>query len=108
MENRLTLPKLFYHQRSYFVGMPLFAEFKGVFQFFDKDGDGTISISEIRTVMRTLGQNPTETDIQSIMSRYDDDGKYRGNNNVFRQKDNLKTSKSKKNGKQRLLKYIVR
>ena len=38
------------------------AEFKEAFVLFDNDGDGNISSSELSTVMRSLGQNPTEAE----------------------------------------------
>ena len=40
------------------------AEFKEAFTLFDKDGDGTITTKELGTVMRSLGQNPTEAELQ--------------------------------------------
>ena len=43
---------------------------------FDKDGDGEISIRELTTVMRSLGLNPTESEIVEIMANLDLDGSY--------------------------------
>mmetsp|Transcript_5517 Transcript_5517/g.12983 ORF Transcript_5517/g.12983 Transcript_5517/m.12983 type:complete len:154 (+) Transcript_5517:61-522(+) len=49
------------------------AEFKEAFSLFDKDGDGTISTKELGTVMRALGQNPTEADLQDMIKTADPD-----------------------------------
>jgi len=38
-------------------------EYKGLFDMFDMDGSGDISIKELTTLMRQLGQNPTEEEI---------------------------------------------
>ena len=50
------------------------AEFKEAFSLFDKDGDGTISSKELGTVMRSLGQNPTEALLQEMVNEVDADG----------------------------------
>jgi len=50
------------------------AEFKEAFSLFDKDGDGTISETELGTVMRSLGQNPTETELIEMVREVDADG----------------------------------
>lgn len=39
-----------------------------------KDGDGTISSNELGTVMRSLGHNPSEADLQDMINQYDNDG----------------------------------
>uniref|UniRef100_A0A8C7M0J4 Calmodulin 2a (phosphorylase kinase, delta) n=1 Tax=Oncorhynchus kisutch TaxID=8019 RepID=A0A8C7M0J4_ONCKI len=46
----------------------LSAEFKEAFSLFDKDGDGTITTKELGTVMRSLGQNPTEAELQDMIN----------------------------------------
>ena len=60
--------------------MNRFAEFKEAFSLFDKDGDGTITTKELGTVMRSLGQNPTEAELQDMINEVDADGKW---NNLF-------------------------
>ncbi|XP_067682347.1 uncharacterized protein [Haliotis asinina] len=49
-------------------------EFKEAFSLFDKDGDGTITTNELGTVMRSLGQNPTEAELQDMINEVDADG----------------------------------
>ncbi|KAI0238216.1 Neo-calmodulin [Lamellibrachia satsuma] len=49
-------------------------EFKEAFALFDKDGDGTITTRELGTVMRSLGQNPTEAELQDMINEVDFDG----------------------------------
>ena len=44
------------------------SEFKEAFSLFDKDGDGTITTKELGTVMRSLGQNPTEAELQDMIN----------------------------------------
>ena len=50
------------------------AEFKEAFSLFDKDGDGTITTKELDTVMRSLGQNPTEAELQEMINEVDANG----------------------------------
>jgi len=50
------------------------AEFKEAFSLFDKDGDGTITTKELGTVMRSLGQNPTEAELNDMINEVDADG----------------------------------
>lgn len=50
------------------------AEFREAFSLFDKDGDGTITTQELGTVMRSLGQNPTEAELDELVEEVDADG----------------------------------
>ena len=51
----------------------LIAELKEAFLLFAKDGDGNITAKELKTVMRTLGQNPTEEELQDMINEVDAD-----------------------------------
>lgn len=41
---------------------------------FDQDDSGTITFEELTSVMRILGNNPTEQELKDIMSELDKDG----------------------------------
>lgn len=49
-------------------------EFKAAFELFDKDRDGKITVKELGTVMRNLGQNPTDLELAEMISEVDLDG----------------------------------
>ncbi|XP_038907158.1 calmodulin-2/4-like [Benincasa hispida] len=44
------------------------------FLFFDKNRDGCITLDELRTEIRNLGQNPTEEELKQMISEVDADG----------------------------------
>eukprot|EP00092_Neocalanus_flemingeri_P055917 GFUD01066222.1.p1 GENE.GFUD01066222.1~~GFUD01066222.1.p1 ORF type:complete len:150 (-),score=63.82 GFUD01066222.1:51-500(-) len=50
------------------------AEFKEAFDEFDTDGSGAISSKELLGVMRAMGQNPTEDELNSLVMEVDLDG----------------------------------
>ena len=50
------------------------AEFKEAFNMFDKDGDGTITVYELGTVMRSLGRECTEQEVKDMIKEVDTDG----------------------------------
>ena len=49
-------------------------EFKAAFELFDKDRDGAINNKELGTVMRNLGQNPSEEELKEMIKEIDLDG----------------------------------
>ena len=49
------------------------AELKEAFQLFDRDGDGTISTDELGIVLRSIGQNPTDKQIEDMIAEVDED-----------------------------------
>ena len=49
-------------------------EFREAFSLFDKNGDGSISSKELGIVMRSLGQNPTDDELQDMINEVDFDG----------------------------------
>ena len=49
-------------------------EFRAAFEIFDKDKDGNITKKELGTVMRNLGQNPSEVELTEMINEVDIDG----------------------------------
>ena len=49
-------------------------EYKDIFSFFDRDGGGSITSVELGQVMRTLGWDPSEIELQELISEIDQDG----------------------------------
>nr|XP_058131375.1 calmodulin-1-like [Dasypus novemcinctus] len=49
-------------------------EAKEAFSVFDKDGDGMITTKELGTVIRSLGRNPTDGELQDMINEVDADG----------------------------------
>mmetsp|Transcript_4610 Transcript_4610/g.6799 ORF Transcript_4610/g.6799 Transcript_4610/m.6799 type:complete len:161 (+) Transcript_4610:86-568(+) len=48
-------------------------ELRQAFSLFDKDGDGEITRVELKDVLQSLGQNPTEADIDDMIHEVDQD-----------------------------------
>ena len=47
--------------------------FKDIFSQFDRDGDGTLATKYVGTIMRSLGQSPTEAELHYIICKVDAD-----------------------------------
>ncbi|KAH3902974.1 calmodulin SCDLUD_000574 [Saccharomycodes ludwigii] len=52
------------------------AEFREAFTLFDKDKNGSISSSELATVMRSLGLSPSEAEVADLMNEIDINGNH--------------------------------
>ena len=52
----------------------LLKELSDAFEFFDLNGDGKLSIQELGTVVRELGDAVTEEELQMLIKRVDSDG----------------------------------
>ena len=48
------------------------SEFKEAFDLFDKDGDGRITATELGTVMKNLGQSPSEAELRDMVNEVDE------------------------------------
>ena len=53
------------------------------FDIFDKNGDGVIAGKEVGPILRILGQNPTEAEINKFVSSADLEGKHKNVFNIF-------------------------
>ena len=56
------------------LSQEVIAEYKDAFEVFDTDGDGKITISELRYVMKSLITNPTEAELRDMINEVDADG----------------------------------
>lgn len=56
---------------------------KKAFNAFDKDGDGAITTKELGPVLRNLGRNPTEAELQDMINEVDVDGELKFYSLVF-------------------------
>lgn len=45
-----------------------------MFTIFDKDQDGLIAVEEVGELLRSIGFNPTETEIQEIREEFEEQG----------------------------------
>ena len=52
-----------------------FPEYYEAFRYFDKDNSGSITTKELGTLMKSLGVNLTENELQRIINTVDIDGK---------------------------------
>ena len=58
------------------------AELRQAFNEFDADGGGTISTRELGYAMRSLGMNPTETELLDIINEVNNNNRVRRKNIV--------------------------
>ena len=49
-------------------------EFRAAFNLFDKDGDGTVSASELQTVMKAMGKRVSREEVEKMLAKVDKDG----------------------------------
>ncbi|KAJ3675589.1 hypothetical protein LUZ60_004631 [Juncus effusus] len=49
------------------------SEYREAFLLFDKNNDGCITKEELATVIRSLGQNPSDDDLQDMINEVDRD-----------------------------------
>ena len=50
------------------------AKCREAFSLLDKDGDGSITCEDLRTVMTSLGENPATSELQEMIHEVDSDG----------------------------------
>ncbi|KAJ2817468.1 hypothetical protein GGI24_005388 [Coemansia furcata] len=50
------------------------AEYREAFDQLDKDGDGKITAADLKAMLKSVGQNPSDEDIQDMFKELDEDG----------------------------------
>ena len=56
--------------------LDVFADLKVAFALFDKDGDGAITVSELLSVMKSLGFKSDDMMVKKMIDRFDYDGEH--------------------------------
>ena len=51
-------------------------EYQDAFEIYDRDGNGFITTRELKSLLRCLGSNPTDAELQQIVNEVDADGKF--------------------------------
>ena len=51
------------------------SDFRIAFGLFDREGKGSITIDDLKAVLRSLGKNPADEELQDMIREVDDDGK---------------------------------
>ena len=49
-------------------------EFRQAFDIMDRNGDGVITVDDLASVMRAIGQSPTHSELQDMIREVDADG----------------------------------
>ncbi|KAF8693919.1 EF-hand domain, partial [Rhizoctonia solani] len=52
-------------------GGSVYGTYRDAFSLFDKDSSGTISVEELGSIMRSLGQKPSQDELYRIMNEVD-------------------------------------
>ena len=68
--------KSFCNDKYSLIRCSIFSELKKTFQMFDRDGNGTISASELGHAFRVQGQNFSEMELRQIIKEIDEDGEF--------------------------------
>lgn len=57
----------------------MFTELEETFKLYDKDENGRLSVKEVGQLWRSIGENPTEAQIQETFDAIDTDGRFNTN-----------------------------
>jgi Ca2+-binding EF-hand superfamily protein len=72
---------MLYFSFSFFLS---FTDMKQAFDLFDKNNDGKISSDELGRVLRTLGHNYSNEEVQEMISNVDTNGRYDARKSLWR------------------------
>lgn len=50
-------------------------DFQEAFGLFDREGNGSITVDDLKAVLRSLGKNPSDEELRDMIREVDDDGK---------------------------------